>query len=98
MHQVASQLITTRLPEENYCVLKFIVTFLVEVVSQSVINKMTSSNLSIVFGPNLLWPEGIETATVKVGGMYSRVCSILSYQLTGCNNEGIRLKTKNQGF
>ena len=56
--QVASQLITTRLPEENYCVLKFIMTFLVEVVSQSLINKMTSSNLSIVFGPNLLWPQG----------------------------------------
>ena len=33
-------------------------TFLVEVVSQSLINKMTSSNLSIVFGPNLLWPQG----------------------------------------
>jgi len=56
--KVASQLITTRLPEENYCVLKFIMTFLVEVVSQSSLNKMTSSNLSIVFGPNLLWPQG----------------------------------------
>jgi len=56
--KVASQLITTRLPEENYCVLKFIMTFLVEVASQSLMNKMTSSNLSIVFGPNLLWPQG----------------------------------------
>jgi len=56
--KVASQLITTRLPEENYFVLKFILTFLTEVVSNAHINKMTSSNLSIVFGPNLLWPQG----------------------------------------
>nr|XP_022293060.1 rho GTPase-activating protein 8-like isoform X9 [Crassostrea virginica] len=46
------------LPEDNYQILKFIVQLLTEVVDHSAINKMNSSNLAIVFGPNLLWPKG----------------------------------------
>nr|XP_034334130.1 rho GTPase-activating protein 8 isoform X32 [Crassostrea gigas] len=46
------------LPEDNYQILKFIVQLLTEVVDHSAMNKMNSSNLAIVFGPNLLWPKG----------------------------------------
>lgn len=38
-------------------VLRYLMEFLVEVSRFSDVNKMTSSNLSIVFGPTLLWPE-----------------------------------------
>ena len=35
--------------------LKYIIEFLVKVMDHSEFNKMTVSNLAIVFGPNLLW-------------------------------------------
>lgn len=35
--------------------LKYIIEFLVKVMDHSEFNKMTASNLAIVFGPNLLW-------------------------------------------
>ncbi|XP_061176305.1 rho GTPase-activating protein 8-like isoform X3 [Saccostrea echinata] len=46
------------LPEDNYQILKVIIKLLTEVVDHSAMNKMNSSNLAIVFGPNLLWPKG----------------------------------------
>ncbi|XP_015792370.1 rho GTPase-activating protein 8 [Tetranychus urticae] len=52
---VAKSLILQRLPEDNYKLLKFLVEFLVKVMDRSNLNKMTASNLAIVFGPNLLW-------------------------------------------
>lgn len=52
---VAKSMILGRLPEDNYELLKYLITFLVKVVDRSDLNKMTASNLAIVFGPNLLW-------------------------------------------
>lgn len=43
------------LPKENYDVLQFLTAFLVEVSSHNEQNKMTTTNLAVVFGPNLLW-------------------------------------------
>lgn len=43
------------LPEENYASLRYLITFLAQVSANSDINKMTNSNLAVVFGPNLLW-------------------------------------------
>uniref|UniRef100_A0A8C6ZH86 Rho GTPase activating protein 1 n=1 Tax=Nothoprocta perdicaria TaxID=30464 RepID=A0A8C6ZH86_NOTPE len=45
------------LPEENYQVLRFLTAFLVQVSANSDQNKMTNTNLAIVFGPNLLWAK-----------------------------------------
>ncbi|KAI9587476.1 rho GTPase-activating protein 68F isoform X2 [Glossina fuscipes] len=50
-----TQLIREKLPEENYELFKYIVEFLVRVMECEDLNKMTSSNLAIVFGPNFLW-------------------------------------------
>ncbi|XP_069131577.1 rho GTPase-activating protein 1-like isoform X2 [Argopecten irradians] len=52
------RMLREELPEDNYIVLKYILQFLTEIVAHSEENKMTSMNLSIVFGPNLLWPKG----------------------------------------
>lgn len=43
------------LPEENYASLRYLITFLAQVSASNEINKMTNSNLAVVFGPNLLW-------------------------------------------
>ncbi|XP_013189137.1 rho GTPase-activating protein 1 [Amyelois transitella] len=49
-------LILEKLPLDNYKLLKYIIQFLWKVQDRSCLNKMTSSNLAVVFGPNLAWP------------------------------------------
>ncbi|XP_028981120.1 rho GTPase-activating protein 8 isoform X2 [Esox lucius] len=49
--------IVERLPEPNYIVLKYLLCFLHMVSQQSLINKMSPSNLGCVFGVNLAWPR-----------------------------------------
>ena len=48
-------LVIKKLPDQNYVVLKYLMEFLCLVNDRSDMNKMTSSNLSLVFGPNLAW-------------------------------------------
>ncbi|XP_034061298.1 rho GTPase-activating protein 1 [Gymnodraco acuticeps] len=43
------------LPEENNVSLRYLISFLAQVSANSEVNKMTNSNLAVVFGPNLLW-------------------------------------------
>ncbi|KAG8313640.1 Rho GTPase-activating protein 1 [Homalodisca vitripennis] len=50
-------LILEKLPEDNYQVLKYIVRFLSKVMDRCDLNKMTSFNLAVVFGPNLVWSQ-----------------------------------------
>ncbi|KAL6116547.1 arhgap8 [Pungitius sinensis] len=45
------------LPEHNFIVAKYLLSFLHTVSQQSIVNKMSSSNLACVFGVNLLWPR-----------------------------------------
>ncbi|XP_032494623.1 rho GTPase-activating protein 1 isoform X3 [Phocoena sinus] len=45
------------LPEENYLVLRFLTAFLVQISALCDQNKMTNTNLAVVFGPNLLWAK-----------------------------------------
>ncbi|XP_045433393.1 rho GTPase-activating protein 1 isoform X3 [Pipistrellus kuhlii] len=54
--EVTLQVLQT-LPEENYQVLRFLTAFLVQVSAQCDQNKMTNTNLAVVFGPNLLWAK-----------------------------------------
>ncbi|KAL2078060.1 hypothetical protein ACEWY4_025745 [Coilia grayii] len=46
-----------KLPEENYNNLRYLVQFLTCLSDYQVVNKMTPSNIAIVLGPNLLWPQ-----------------------------------------
>ncbi|CAH2243612.1 jg26348, partial [Pararge aegeria aegeria] len=52
--QKVKLLILERLPLDNYRLLKYIFQFLHK--DRSCVNKMTCSNLAVVFGPNLAWP------------------------------------------
>ncbi|KAK7604372.1 hypothetical protein V9T40_005558 [Parthenolecanium corni] len=60
-------LILERLPEDNYQLLKYIVCFLSKVMDRSDLNKMTSSNLSVVFGPNLIWSPNNQLSLSSIG-------------------------------
>ncbi|XP_026170658.1 SH3 domain-binding protein 1 [Mastacembelus armatus] len=46
-----------KLPPENYNNLRYLVQFLSLLSEQQAVNRMTPSNIAIVLGPNLLWPQ-----------------------------------------
>lgn len=48
-----------KLPRKNQIVLKYLFGFLLEVSRSAEVNKMTPSNLGIVFGPNLVWSRDV---------------------------------------
>ncbi|XP_010140670.1 PREDICTED: LOW QUALITY PROTEIN: SH3 domain-binding protein 1, partial [Buceros rhinoceros silvestris] len=45
------------LPQENYNNLRYLIKFLAKLAEHQEVNKMTPSNIAIVLGPNLLWPQ-----------------------------------------
>lgn len=55
--ELAKVIILQKLPDDNYRLLKYILKFLCKIIDRKDLNKMTSSNLAIVFGPNLLWSK-----------------------------------------
>ncbi|XP_041434477.1 rho GTPase-activating protein 44 isoform X7 [Xenopus laevis] len=46
-----------KLPKANYNNLKYVIKFLAKLTEYQDANKMTPSNMAIVLGPNLLWPQ-----------------------------------------
>lgn len=56
-----------KLPVENYELFKYIVEFLVQIMDRKDFNKMTSSNLAIVFGPNLVWAKNDQMSLDEIG-------------------------------
>ncbi|XP_008294997.1 SH3 domain-binding protein 1 [Stegastes partitus] len=51
------RLLLKKLPPENYNNLRYLVQFLSLLSEHQAVNKMTPSNIAIVLGPNLLWPQ-----------------------------------------
>jgi hypothetical protein len=51
------------LPLERYAVLRYLIEFLTDVHAFAAVNQMTSSNLSIIFGPALLHPAADQVAS-----------------------------------
>ncbi|KAF5402420.1 Rho GTPase-activating protein 1 [Paragonimus heterotremus] len=49
------ELVLTKLPDDNYEVLNYLMRFLTEVTLHATQNKMNASNLAVVFGPSLIW-------------------------------------------
>nr|CAD7593046.1 unnamed protein product [Timema genevievae] len=73
-------LILEKLPEDNYRVLKYIVQFLSKVMDRSDLNKMTSSNLSVVFGPNLVWAQTGQLSLSAIGPINMFTDFVLTHQ------------------
>ncbi|XP_029455945.1 rho GTPase-activating protein 8 isoform X7 [Rhinatrema bivittatum] len=59
--------IIQKLPEHNFVILKYLMCFLHAVSQESILNKMTASNLACVFGLNLIRPlQGISSLSALV--------------------------------
>lgn len=61
--------LSKKLPERNFLVLKYLVNFLSMVIDSSCLNKMTSSNLAVVFGPNLIRSRDETVTLTKIGAI-----------------------------
>lgn len=72
-----TQLIREKLPEENYELFKYLVEFLVKVMDCEDLNKMTSSNLAIVFGPNLIWSRHAQMSLEEINPINAFVDFVL---------------------
>ena len=61
------QMLREKLPIENYELFKYLIEFLVKVMECKDLNKMTPSNLAIVFGPNLVWAKHNQMSLDEIG-------------------------------
>ncbi|XP_050811380.1 rho GTPase-activating protein 1 isoform X2 [Gopherus flavomarginatus] len=68
------------LPEENYQVLRFLMAYLAEVSTYSDVNKMTNTNLAVVFGPNLLWDKDVAITLKAINPINTFTKFLLDYQ------------------
>ncbi|XP_066490563.1 SH3 domain-binding protein 1 [Tiliqua scincoides] len=68
----------SRLPKDNYNNLRYLIRFLAKLAEQQEVNKMTPSNIAIVLGPNLLWPQQTEGCQVQLD-----MASVSSIQVVG---------------
>lgn len=59
--------VINKLPEQNYAVLKHLIEFLSMVMECSCLNKMTASNLAVVFGPNLIRSRDTSLSLAHIG-------------------------------
>ncbi|KAM3850769.1 rho GTPase-activating protein 1 [Diretmus argenteus] len=68
------------LPEENYASLRYLIQFLAQVSSNSEVNKMSNSNLAVVFGPNLLWGRDNAMSLSAIGPINNFTRTLLDQQ------------------
>jgi hypothetical protein len=54
--------------------------FILQVIDRSCLNKMTSSNLAVVFGPNLTWSNDQSISLANIGPINSFTDYLLSNQ------------------
>ncbi|XP_043463176.1 rho GTPase-activating protein 1 [Leptopilina heterotoma] len=74
-------LILEKLPLDNYQLLKYIVQFLSKVMDRCDLNKMTSSNLAVVFGPNLVRaPPSKGMSLSAIGPINQFIDFVFTYQ------------------
>ncbi len=59
--------ILRRLPPINLGVLRYLLSFLARVTDRSCLNKMTCSNLAVVFGPNLACSRDQALSLANIG-------------------------------
>ncbi|XP_041575802.1 rho GTPase-activating protein 44 isoform X2 [Taeniopygia guttata] len=64
-----------KLPKANYNNIRYVIKFLAKLTEYQDLNKMTPSNVAIVLGPNLLWPQA--------EGNMTEMMTTLSLQIVG---------------
>ncbi|KAM8777609.1 SH3 domain-binding protein 1 [Rhynchonycteris naso] len=74
----ALQEVCSRLPQENFSNLRYLMKFLARLAEEQEVNKMTPSNIAIVLGPNLLWPPEKEGDQAQLDA-----ASVSSIQVVG---------------
>ena len=72
-----------QLPICNRIILKYLLQFLMRVSSKADINKMTPSNISIVFSPNLLKPLESRDSLLSLGDANQRNAVVELFILAG---------------
>ncbi|NXN70785.1 3BP1 protein, partial [Himantopus himantopus] len=68
----------SRLPQESYNNLRYLIKFLAKLAEHQEVNKMTPSNIAIVLGPNLLWAQQSTGDPVQLD-----LASVSSIQVVG---------------
>ncbi|NXP11144.1 3BP1 protein, partial [Thinocorus orbignyianus] len=68
----------SRLPRDSYNNLRYLIKFLAKLAEHQEVNKMTPSNIAIVLGPNLLWPQQSTEDPVQLD-----LASVSSIQVVG---------------
>ncbi|XP_009880204.1 PREDICTED: SH3 domain-binding protein 1 [Charadrius vociferus] len=68
----------SRLPQESYNNLRYLIKFLAKLAEHQEVNKMTPSNIAIVLGPNLLWTQQSTGDPVQLD-----LASVSSIQVVG---------------
>uniref|UniRef100_A0A8D0H712 SH3 domain binding protein 1 n=1 Tax=Sphenodon punctatus TaxID=8508 RepID=A0A8D0H712_SPHPU len=68
----------SRLPKDSYNNLRYLIRFLAKLAEYQELNKMSPSNIAIVLGPNLLWPQPSEGDQVQLD-----MASVSSIQVVG---------------
>uniref|UniRef100_A0A8C3J948 Rho GTPase-activating protein 44 n=1 Tax=Calidris pygmaea TaxID=425635 RepID=A0A8C3J948_9CHAR len=58
-----------KLPKANYNNIRYLIKFLAKLTEYQDTNKMTPSNVAIVLGPNLLWPQMMTTVSLQIVGI-----------------------------
>lgn len=71
------QMLREKLPVANYELFKYLIEFLVKVMECEDLNKMTSSNLAIVFGPNLVWARHNQMSLEEIAPINSFIDFVL---------------------
>ncbi|CAF0938787.1 unnamed protein product [Rotaria sordida] len=79
---VIRDLLAEKLPSQNYDVLKYLIEFLYLISIYCDTNLMTTKNLSIVFGPNLVWSDDVQMNTLANISLINTFTEILIARYT----------------
>ncbi|XP_005055930.2 PREDICTED: rho GTPase-activating protein 44 [Ficedula albicollis] len=66
-----------KLPKANYNNIRYVIKFLAKLTEYQDTNKMTPSNVAIVLGPNLLWPQAEGNMTEMMTTLSLQIVSII---------------------
>eukprot|EP00062_Callorhinchus_milii_P026060 gi/632987742/ref/XP_007882724.1/ PREDICTED: SH3 domain-binding protein 1-like [Callorhinchus milii] len=79
--------VCNKLPEGNYSNLRYLIKFLARLAEDQDVNKMSPSNIAIVLGPNLLWPqnEGIVSLADMASASSVQVVSVMEPIILNAN-------------